>query len=78
VGGPGDHECYSCNANKALAILCCCPSEKVLEETIVGKFLPLTPKRFVRRPVEENPWNASVAMALGKSYLLIGEAQFLE
>ena len=44
----------------------------------MGKFLPLTPKRFVRRPVEENPWNANMAMALGKSCLLTDEAQFPE
>jgi hypothetical protein len=78
AGGPGDHECHSCNANKALAILCCCPSEKVLKCMIVDKFLSITPKRFVRRPVDENPWNANVAMALGKSYLLTGEDEFLE
>jgi hypothetical protein len=78
VGGIGDHECYSCNASKALAILSCRPSEKVLKETIVGKFLPLIPRGFVKRPVDENPWNANVAMALGKSYLMTGENAFLE
>lgn len=77
IGGIGDHECFSCNANKALAILSCRPSEKVLRETIVGEFLPLTPSVFVKRQVEENAWNANVAAALGKCYLLTGENEFL-
>jgi hypothetical protein len=38
----------------------------------------LTPRGFVKRPVDENPWNANVAMALGKSYLMTGENVFLE
>lgn len=78
IGGIGDHECFSCNANKALALLSCCLSEEILKDIIVGAFLPLTPRRFVKRPVDENPWNANVAMALGKSYLYTGEDKFLE
>lgn len=76
--GPGDHECFSCNANKVLALLSCYPSDKVIEKMIVDKFLPLAPKKFVKRHVDENPWNANVAMALGKSYLLTGEDEFLQ
>jgi hypothetical protein len=78
IGGIGGHECYSCNASKALAILSCRPSEKVLKEIIAGKFLPSAPRKFVKRPVDENPWNANVAMALGKSYLFTSEDGFLE
>lgn len=76
--GPGDHECFSCNANKVLALLSCCPSEQAVEEMIVNRFLPLAPKKFVKRPVDENPWNANVAMALGRSYLHTGEDAFLQ
>jgi len=74
--GPGDHECFSCNANKVLALMSCYPSE-ITRKIITDKFLPLAPKRFVRRKVDENAWNANVAMALGKSYLLTGEEKFL-
>jgi len=74
--GPGDHECFSCNANKILALLSCYPSE-VAKEVVVNRFLPLIPKKFVKRKVDENPWNANVAMALGKSYLLTREEKFL-
>lgn len=76
--GPGDHECFSCNANKVLALLSCYSSDKLIEEMIVDKFLPLAPKKFAKRHVDENPWNANVAMALGKSYLLTGEDEFLQ
>jgi hypothetical protein len=77
-GGPGDHECFSCNANKVLALLSCYSSERVAKEMIVHTFLPLAPKRFVKRCVDENAWNANVAMALGKSYSSNGESGFLE
>ena len=76
--GPEDHDFFSCNANKVLALLACNSSEKVVEELIVDKFLPVTPEKFVKRHVDENPWNANVAMALGKSYLLTGEDAFLQ
>lgn len=75
--GPGNHECFSCNANKVLALLSCFPSEKVVKETLVHKFLPLTPKKFVKRHVDENPWNANVGAALGKSYLHTSKEEFL-
>jgi hypothetical protein len=75
--GPGDHDFFSNNANKALALTSCFPSEALARETIAQKFLPVTPKRFVKRHVDENPWNANVAAALGRSYLLTGEEEFL-
>ena len=75
--GPGDHDCFSCNANKVLALLSCCPSNKVIEKIIVNRFLPLIPKHFVKREVDENAWNANVAMALGKSYLATRKEGFL-
>jgi len=74
--GPGDHECFSCNANKVLALVSCYPS-KIAEKIIMDKFLALIPKQFVKREVDENPWNANVAMALGKSYQLTHEEKFL-
>jgi hypothetical protein len=76
--GPGDHECFSCNANKVLALLSCYSSEQVVEEMIMNRFLPLAPTKFVKRHVDEYPWNANVAMALGKSYSLTGENPFLQ
>jgi len=74
--GPGDHECFSCNANKVLALISCYPSE-IAKEIIMDRFLPLIPKKFVKRKVDENPWNANVATALGKSYQLTHEEEFL-
>ncbi len=75
--GPGGHECFSCNANKVLALSCCCSSDEDVKEMILNEFLPLAPKHFVKRRVDENPWNANVAMALGKSYQLTREEKFL-
>jgi hypothetical protein len=75
--GPGGHGFFSNNANKALALASCFPSEALARETIVQKFLPVTPKRFVERHVDDNPWNANVAAALGRSFLLTGEEEFL-
>jgi hypothetical protein len=75
--GPGNHECFSCNANKVLALLSCYPSDKVAKDIIVDKFLPMIPKRFVKREVDENAWNANVATALGKSYLISHAENFL-
>lgn len=75
--GPGGHDFFSHNANKVLALLSCFSSKLIAKEIIVNKFLPLTPKQFVKRHVDENPWNANVAASLGKSYLLTGEEEFL-
>lgn len=74
--GPGGHDFFSHNANKVLALLSCFPSEVIAKEIVVHKFLPLAPRQFVKRHADENPWNANVAAALGKSYLLTGEKEF--
>ena len=75
--GPGGHDFFSSNANKALALLSSFPSQAVATEIVVNKFLPATAKSFVKRHADENAWNANVAMALGKSHLVTGEAEFL-
>ncbi len=75
--GPGGHDFFSNNANRALALLSCFPSEAIVTRMLVNGFLPFTPKSFVKRHSDENAWNANVATALGKSYLLTGEAEFL-
>ena len=74
--GPGGHDCFSSNANKALALSHCCPS-KDARRMLSHEFLPLIPKRFIERHVDENAWNANVAMALGRSYELTNEEEFL-
>lgn len=76
--GPGGHDCFSCNANKVLALLSCYSSREAAKEIILKRFLPVAPRRFIRRSVDENPWNANVAMALGKSYSLTSEDEFLK
>ena len=75
--GPGGHDFFSSNANKVLALLSCFPSKAIAKEIIAYKFLPLAPKQFIKRHVDENPWNANVAAALGKSYLFTSEEEFL-
>ena len=76
--GAGDHDFFSHNANKVLALLSCFPRKAIVKEILVRKFLPLAPRRFVKRHVDANPWNANVAAALGRSYLLTGEDKFLQ
>jgi len=75
--GPGGHDFFSNNANRALALLSCFPFKAIATKILVNKFLPFTPKNFVKRHADENVWNANVATALGKSYLLTGEEEFL-
>jgi len=76
--GPGGHDFFSKNANKALALMESFPSEPFMKRILVEKFLPATPEGFVTRHADENAWNAHVATALGKAYKLTGEAEFLE
>lgn len=75
--GPGGHNFFSVNANKVLALLSCFPSEAFCKEMVTQKFLPLAPRQFVKRRVDENPWNANIATALGKCYLSTGLEEFL-
>jgi hypothetical protein len=75
--GPGGHDFFSHNANKALALASCFPSKSIARETLARKFLPCAPRGFVKRPIDENPWNANVAAALGSSYLLTDNEDFL-
>jgi len=75
--GPGGHDFFSSNANKALALLSSFPSQPVATKIVVNKFLPATAKSFVKRHADENAWNANLATALGKSYSLTGEEEFL-
>lgn len=76
--GPGGHDFFSKNANKALALMESFPSESFVKQIIVEKFLPVTPEGFLTRHVDENAWNAHVAVALGKAYKLTKERKFLE
>lgn len=74
--GPGGHECFSCSANKVLALLHCCPPQTT-KEILLDRFLPVVPERFVNRHIDENAWNANVAMALGRRFLLTNQEEFL-
>lgn len=75
--GPGGHDFFSSNANKALALVACFPSEATAARLLVDRFLPSAPGRFVKRHADENAWNANVAAALGRSYLVTKEREFL-
>jgi len=74
---PGGHNFFSINANKVLALLSCLPFEASAKKMVLQKFLPLTPRQFIKQRADENPWNANVATALGKCYLSTGEEEFL-
>lgn len=75
--GPGGHDFFSKNANKALALISCFDQEKTAKEIIEKKFLPNLPKKFVLRHVDENAWNAHLATAVGRSYVFTGNEEFL-
>lgn len=75
--GPGGHDFFSKNANKALALMSCLGQESVAKEIIVKKFLPSLPKKFVSRKADENAWNAHLAASIGKSYVFKGNKEFL-
>jgi hypothetical protein len=75
--GPGNHDFFCKNANKALALIICLDQEEVTKEILLKEFLPCLPKNFVSRHVDENAWNAHLATAIGKSYVLTGNMEFL-
>jgi hypothetical protein len=75
--GPGGHDFFSKNANMALALISCLDHERTTEKILLTKFLPCVPANFVDRKADENAWNAHLATALGKSYLLTGKKEFL-
>ncbi len=75
--GPGGHDFFSQNATKVLALLACAPWNGLVQ-FVLDNFLPVTPSQFVQRHADENAWNASVAMALGESYLATQNHTFLE
>ncbi|MEM3825704.1 MAG: hypothetical protein QXG27_06140 [Candidatus Bathyarchaeia archaeon] len=76
--GPGNHDFFCKNANKALALMVCLDQEEVIREILLKKFLPCLPKNFVLRHVDENAWNAHLASAIGKSYILTSNIEFLK
>jgi len=75
--GPGGHDFFSKNANKALALISCLGQEKTTKEIVLKIFLPCIPKKFVLRHADENAWNAHLATAIGKSYVFTRNKDFL-
>jgi hypothetical protein len=75
--GPGGHDFFSKNANMALALMSCFGHKRTAGEILSTKFLPCVPAKFVLRHVDENAWNAHLAAALGKAYVLTGNEEFL-
>ncbi|MEM3699552.1 MAG: hypothetical protein QXL57_01625 [Candidatus Bathyarchaeia archaeon] len=76
--GPGNHDFFCKNANKALALIVCLDQEELTKQILLKEFLPCLPKNFVSRHVDENAWNAHLATAIGKAYLLTGNTDFLK
>lgn len=66
--GPGGHDFFSKNADKALALICCLGEEGAIREILLEKFSPCLPKGFVPRHADENAWNAHLATAVGKAF----------
>ena len=54
-----------------------CTSKGDAKDLLESKFLPCLPKKFVHRHADENAWNAHLATAIGKSYILTGNEEFL-
>ncbi len=75
--GPGGHDFFSKNANKALALSSCLVQRTQLDGILLGKFLPRVSEGFVPRHTDENAWNAHLATALGRSYVATGNLKFL-
>lgn len=75
--GPSGHDFFSKNANQALALMSCLNQQSIAKKIILEKFLPFLPRKFVSRHADENAWNAHLASAIGKSYVLTGNPQFL-
>jgi hypothetical protein len=76
--GPGGHDFFSKNANKALALVSSgAVGEETLKYILNHKFLPCLPPSFVPRHADENAWNAHLAMAIGRSYAVTGNVEFL-
>lgn len=75
--GPGGHDFFSKNANKALAVMSCLAEEAEVRRVLLEKFLPCLPNGFVLRRVDENAWNAHLASSIGKSYSVTKDVRFL-
>jgi hypothetical protein len=75
--GPGGHDFFCKNANKALALMSCVNKEKIAKKIMLERFLPFLPRKFVSRHADENAWNAHLAAAIGKSYAFTGNQRFL-
>jgi hypothetical protein len=77
--GPGGHDFFSKNANKALALISSIGGQsEALNQILTDKFLPCLPRGFVPRHADENAWNAHLATAIGKSYAVTGNVDFLK
>lgn len=74
--GPGGHDFFSKNANKALAVMACINREDA-KNLLENKFLPCLPRGFVHRAADENAWNAHLATAICKSYIFTGNEEFI-
>ncbi len=76
--GSGTHDFFSQTATKVLALLACSAFLEGTRELIETKLLPLIPNRFIPRHFDENPWNASIAAALAKSFTYTQRFEFLQ
>ena len=73
--GPGGHDFFSSNANRALALVASLGTDagRILEKEL----LPLLPSRFVERHADENAWNAHAASAMAAAYRITKRSEFL-
>lgn len=75
--GPGNHDFFSSSANKVLAFTATLGPVQKAKTWLEGRVLPLIPKGFVSRHVDENPWNAHVASAMAIGFNITNNPAFL-
>jgi hypothetical protein len=76
--GPGNHDFFSSNANKVLAFAETLGPVQETKTWLEEGVLPMIPKGFVNRHVDENAWNAHVAGAMAAGFNVTNNPTFLE
>ena len=74
--GPGNHDFFSTNANKAIALIASYGDSELSRRLLLDNFLPIIPEGFISRHVDENAWNANVATAMALAYRVTRNEKF--
>ncbi len=68
----------STTATRVLAIVAAEGATPFIGAWLRERVAPMVPREFVSRPLDENSWNALVAAALGRAYLVATDPVFLD